>query len=145
MSLRGMQAGREWNITLWSTAQLQTATQYAMQWVAYGGHICAWMTCLHSRTVDAATSTLSNRAWLCGVAAELAAHTTNSLVYLLSRQTVVFFQTNSIRIRFIFDNIIQPNTNTLFHLVFGANIKETEYSVQPYFSQNLSFVILHLC
>jgi len=49
------------------------------------------------------------------------------LVYLLSLHTAV----SSVHF-YTFDNIICPNTNTLFGPLFGPNRIQTEYSVNQY-------------
>ena len=89
-SLKGHKQARSGNVSLWSTAQLQSATQHDRHCVTDGGRTLSWTSCLHSRTVDALISTSFDCTFLCGMAlasAKADAHITDSLVYLLSLQT----------------------------------------------------------
>jgi len=118
MSLGGCKQTESGNVTLWSTAQLQTATQRDMHWGTYGGCTFLWTSC--RRNVDALISASCNCACLWGIvltAAEAADYTADSLVY----SCCSFIWTPIIHIWSTFDSVIWPNTSSLFRLLFGLS------------------------
>ena len=124
------QADRE-HIMLSSTAQLHTAaTQHNRHWRTYDRHTFAWMSCLHSKSVDAITSTLYDYMCLCGTmlaATQANAYSADSPIYSLTANHHSFRQTTVICIQSNFDN---NNSQIQIHYLAYYSVQMwTEYSV----------------
>jgi len=138
------QADRE-HIMLSSTAQLHTAaTQHNRHWRTYDRHTFAWMSCLHSKSVDAITSTLYDYMCLCGTmlaATQANAYSADGPIYSLTANHHSFRQTTVICIQSNFDNNNRPNTNTLFGLLFSPNVNRILSTLYWIFYSHLDCVL----
>jgi len=88
---RGMQAGWEWEVTLWSTVDLHTVAYCDRHWETYCGRTFVQMSCLCSRTVGMIDPNFHSTWRLVPyctslAAAEKATRSTVSPVYSLTQQ-----------------------------------------------------------